>query len=71
MAPVILKKKHIDDCVYKSFVTCWRRLGIPYLGRVRESIYPIDFFFDTEKHLNKKGMGVRTNQIISYLKNIL
>ncbi len=47
------------------------KMDAPVISHYTDYIYPCDYFFDTELHLNNVGKQVRTNQLIKDLTEYL
>ena len=48
--------------VIKAF---WRNVGIPLVGDPYESMFTEEFFYDSCYHLNKKGVELRTEKLLT------
>jgi hypothetical protein len=41
----------------------WESLGVPVVGNPRDSMFALEFFYDTSYHLNAKGVTLRTRRL--------
>lgn len=49
---------------YKFF---WKKLGVEVLGEPEDAMFPIEYFYDSVYHLNRKGTELRTLKLIDEL----
>ena len=49
---------------YKSF---WGKLGVEVLGEPEDAMFPMEYFYDSVYHLNRKGAELRTLKLIDEL----
>ena len=50
---------------YKSF---WKKLGVEVLGEPEDAMFPMEYFYDSVYHLNRKGAEIRTLKLIDELR---
>lgn len=73
--PNIIKQKSFSEDSYKDFFITlseyFQKHNISIIGKATDSMYPVNYFYDTRYHMNKEGAKVRTNEFLSKLKSHL
>lgn len=73
--PNVVKFKEFSSRPYRDYFLAlqeyYKRSGFNTIGRAQDFFFPVDYFYDTAYHLNAKGMSIRTEQLIGYLKENL
>jgi len=55
---------------FRDLENYYHEYGIQTIGKPLDYFYSVDYFYDTPYHLNKKGMTIRTEQLLQQLKKI-
>lgn len=62
------KNSLVERRFYESLPDRVRSLGIPYVGKPFDFMYPADHFFDTDHHLQDWARTIHTQQLVERLR---
>lgn len=62
------EKKHIE--YFNNLLEYFKKNNIDVIGKPMDTMYPINYFYDTRYHMNNQGAIIRTNNFIEKLKNL-